>query len=462
MKWSSLLCKTRARELLGGSASARISEETRDEFERDYGRSIFSTPVRRLQDKAQVFPLEPIDAVRTRLTHSLEVSSVARGIASGLARTLMEKLEKPEFSHDIETTAATSGLLHDVGNPPFGHAGEEAIREWFKRRIPGEPKEFAELSDDEREDLLHFEGNAQTLRLLTKLQILSDRYGLNLTAGTLSALCKYTANSLELKNKDRPRSKKKLGYFTSESPIVSKIRDITGTGDARHPIAILVEAADDIVYSVVDIEDGIKKGVIRWSLVRELLDPEVDEIGKELFEECIVGAQKKVGSGKFAATGQNRDEGISQYFRTLVIGKASAAVQKTFMKQYDEIMSGNFNDELLYRSQVGPLYNLLKNKIGVPYVYASKETLRLELLGCEVIHSLMDIFWKADNSANASKFGKKTYALLSKNYRTIYERPDEHVGKLSPTYQKALLITDYICGMTDSFAVNLHNELRNG
>jgi dGTPase len=162
------------------------------------------------------------------------------------------------------------------------------------------------------------------------------------------------------------------------------------------------------------------------------------------------------------ATGQNRDEGISQYFRTLVIGKASAAVQNTFIKHYDEIMSGNFHDELLYRSQVGPLYNLLKNKIGVPYVYASKETLRLELLGCEVIHSLMDIFWKADNSEKASKFGKKTYALLSKNYRTIYEKPDQHVAKLSRTYQKALLITDYICGMTDSFAVNLHNELRNG
>jgi dGTPase len=250
MKWSSLLCKTRVRELLGGSASARISEETGDEFERDYGRSIFSTPVRRLQDKAQVFPLEPIDAVRTRLTHSLEVSSVARGIASGLARALGEtkKLEKPEFSHDIETIAATSGLLHDLGNPPFGHAGEEAIREWFKRRIEDdETKEFADLSENEREDLLNFEGNAQTLRLLTKLQILSDRYGLNLTAGTLSALCKYTASSLELKKKDRPRSKKKLGYFTSESPVISKIQGITGTGDARHPLAILIEAADDIV-----------------------------------------------------------------------------------------------------------------------------------------------------------------------------------------------------------------------
>src|SRR5439155_7299204 len=136
----------------------------------------FCHSVRRLQDKAQVFPLEPIDAVRTRLTHSLEVSSVARGTASWLARALGEngKLEKQEFSHDIETIAATSGLLHDLGNPPFGHTVEEAIREWFRRHITNDDrKEFAELSESEREDLLHFESNAQTLRLLTKLQILS-------------------------------------------------------------------------------------------------------------------------------------------------------------------------------------------------------------------------------------------------------------------------------------------------
>jgi len=395
----------------------------------------------------------------------LEVSSVARGTASGLARALGEngKLEKQEFSHDIETIAATSGLLHDLGNPPFGHAGEEAIREWFRRHITNDDrKEFAELSESEREDLLHFESNAQTLRLLTKLQILSDRYGLNLTAGTLSAVCKYTASSTELKNKDRPRSKKKLGYFTSELPVIVKIREVTGTGDARHPIAIIVEAADDIVYSVVDIEDGIKKGVIRWSLVRELLSPEIERIGKKLFEACLDAAEKKVDSGEFAARGQNRDEGISQYFRTLVIGKASAAVQKAFLNHHDQIMSGTFHDELLYKSEVGPLYHLLKNNVGIPYVYASKETLRLELLGCEVIHSLMDIFWKADNSPKASKFAKKTYALLSKNYRTIFEKPDEHVATLSKTYRKALLITDYICGMTDSFAVNLHNELRHG
>ena len=244
--------------------------------------------------------------------------------------------------------------------------------------------------------------------------------------------------------------------------MIAKIRDVTGTGDSRNPIAILVEAADDIVYSVVDIEDGIKKRVIRWELLKDILKPHVDKIGKELFEACIDAAEKKVDSGEFAPTGQNRDENISQYFRTLVIGKATAAVHKAFLARYDDIMNGKFEDELLYTSDLGPLYDLLKNQIGVPHVYSSKETLRLELLGCEVIHSLMDIFWQADNSPEASDFGKKTYALLSKNYRTIFERPDEHVKTLSPIYQKALLVTDYICGMTDSFAVNLHNELRHG
>jgi dGTPase len=220
MNWDKLLCHDRRR------ITTRQAEETRTEIERDYGRVIFSTPVRRLQDKAQVFPLEQIDAVRTRLTHSLEVSSVARGLAHSVCLALLaDKKITPLQAFDIESMAATCGLVHDLGNPPFGHAGEEAIRDWFRKQN----KKFwtFDTTSDKRyrKDLENFEGNAQTLRLVATLQILSDRTGLNLTSATLSAATKYTASSVEINEKRQ--SKKKLGFFNSE-------RGIYRRGEEKH------------------------------------------------------------------------------------------------------------------------------------------------------------------------------------------------------------------------------------
>jgi len=208
MDWQKLLSTRRVRQLAGGKASEQAPTETRTEIHKDYGRAVFSTPVRRLQDKAQVFPLEPIDAVRTRLTHSLEVSAMARGLANGVCQKLLKlpKVERPHRitpadAYDIETIAATCGLLHDIGNPPFGHFGETAIRDWFHKENLKNPSTLNfdwPQGEALRNDLLNFEGNAQTIRLLSKLQVLSDRFGLNLTAATFSALCKYTASSLEI------------------------------------------------------------------------------------------------------------------------------------------------------------------------------------------------------------------------------------------------------------------------
>ena len=199
MDWRRLLSTKRIRELMGGAPSRRAEGDPRDEFGRDYGRVVFSTPVRRLQDKAQVFPLEEHDAVRTRLTHSLEVASVARDIAEAAVRRLGEAgllKDAAQHVHNIGTIAATCGLIHYLGNPPFGHAGEDAIRDWFRAATSREPA-VSELASSEqlRQDFLKFEGNAQTIRLVGKLQVLADFYGLNLTCATLSAACKYTAAS---------------------------------------------------------------------------------------------------------------------------------------------------------------------------------------------------------------------------------------------------------------------------
>lgn len=455
MTWKQLLCEDRLRQ------TTRQSEERRGEIHRDYGRVIFSTPVRRLQDKAQVFPLETIDTVRTRLTHSLEVSAVARGMANVVAKELLKIGEiTPEWAYDIETIAATCGVIHDIGNPPFGHTGELAIQGWFKNK----PEDFWTFDTSPqqryRKDLETFEGNAQTLRLLATLQILSDRTGLNLTFATLSASLKYTASSVDTDSERQ--SKKKPGFFTSEEGLVGRVREATGTGDARNPITFLVEASDDMVYSVVDVKDGIKKGVISWREVRDILEQHTGTFGTELFADCVVAAEKRIDAAPFPILGRNREEAISNYFRTRVIVRAQDAVLRAFLKNYPSIMAGSYDKELLYDSDVAGLYKTLKNEIGFKRVYNTKETLRLEVLGRNVIRFLMDTFWEAERSEKTRTFPQKIYHLLSQNYRTVFENPTPDEANLPEKYRKALLITDYICGMTDSFALNLRRELQHG
>src|SRR6267154_3764816 len=260
MEWDKLLSKKRVKQLYEGTDPTKQLTDPRSEYERDFGRAVFCTPVRRLQDKAQVFPLERHDAVRTRLTHSNEVSSVARGLAGAAAAWMREEKHiDAEQANAVTAIAATCGLIHDVGNPPFGHAGEDAIRDWFREQQKDDSARFGDLSEQETNDFLKFEGNAQTQRLLSKLQVLADSYGLNLTCATLSASCKYIARSHEASKKG-PHQASKPGYFASENDLINRLRKETETGTARNPIAYLVEASDDIAYSTVDIEDGIKKG----------------------------------------------------------------------------------------------------------------------------------------------------------------------------------------------------------
>jgi len=399
---------------------------------------------------------------------------MARGLANGVGQLLVEKRAVTvEDAYDIETIAATCGLLHDIGNPPFGHFGEDAIRTWFESKQLGLPETAHNFwafdttpTKRLQSDLLNFEGNAQTLRLLSKLQVLSDRNGLNLTAATFSALCKYTAGSPEVLPKDKdgkqrgPQRLKKLGFFTSEQRVVDLVRDETGTGDLRNPISLLVEAADDMVYSVVDIEDAIKKGVVHWRCVkREILNSGIP-LGKKLIKE----AEKYMKESAFPFKPDTQQEGVAQYFRTFLMRDASKALQELFFAKYDQIMDGSYEGELLYdegAGEAGKIYKLLKG-LGPKLVYNAKEVLRLEMLGYRVIHSLLDTFWQATQSKKTKTFGEKAYALMSQNYRMIFELPDADEQKLPDQYRKMLLVTDYICGMTDSYALNLHRELTHG
>lgn len=472
LSWDKLLSDVRIRSFYNGTKPKPKSRpyDPRTEFERDYGRAVFCTPVRRLQDKTQVFPLEPHDAVRTRLTHSLEVSSVARGIARGIGDWLMktEYLDHKNVAA-IETIAATCGLIHDLGNPPFGHAGELAIQEWFQNHAdevfqgpPGD-HDFAEDSQCRR-DFLGFDGNAQTIRLVSRLQVLADPHGLNLTCGTLSAARKYTASSDKIDKGKHEKSK--AGHFASENDVIKHVSDKTETGDMRNPIAFIVEAADDICYSTVDLEDAVKKGVLDWPRLKKLLSDNCED--KQELDKCISDAKEYIDSRKELWPKKLRripDDAYAQMLRTTIIARMVPAVIDTFCGNYEAIMSGDYHHELAEDCSASAIINACK-QVGRDHVYCAKPNVRLEVMGRHIIHELMDIFWEAAREApdsSSKKFPGKIYELMSSNYRNIFESTLQDKNNMLPKrYCQAQLVTDYVSGMTDTFARETHKRLTNG
>lgn len=465
MDWDTLLNADRPRP-------STSTGDHREQFERDYDRAVFSSPVKRLQDKAQVFPLEPHDSVRTRLTHSLEVSSVARGLVRKVCKDFLlpARLLKDGQDRQIEAIAATCGLIHDLGNPPFGHSGEDAIQEWFRKNVTeAELRKLLDNRDELVKDFLLFEGNAQTLRIVAKLQVLADFQGLNLTFGTLSALCKYTASSTEA-GKGDDHAKSKTGYFTSEQDRVRTIREKTGTGDARNPITFLVEAADDIVYSVADIEDGVKKRILSWGELNHLLQNRPESAAAEAIVRKVLE-----GKGAILAPSPNPgdlpDDIHCAAFRTAAINVLVAAAAEVFRQNYDDIMGGNFTGkgkgELVGTGPTAPFVELLK-AIGRTKIYCTHSNLKLELLGRKVIKDLLTLFWEGaselepDKDPKPKKFPGKLQALLSDAYRKVFSHFAKERGDLPIGYHRFQLVTDYVCGMTDSFAKRLHSELTNG
>lgn len=466
MEWKKLLCDER----ISGKPNSKDPNDLRSQFEKDYDRTIFSTPVRRLQDKAQVFVLETHDAVRTRLTHSLEVSTVARDIAHAVAKWILAKAETPitaEQASDIEIIAATCGLVHDLGNPPFGHAGERAIGSWFesnqnKLKLFDFGESLGSARDAQlRNDFLLFEGNAQTIRLISKLQILSNLYGLNPTFGTLSAACKYTAASHQADSESKVHEHNKPGFFASENELIEQVREKTGTGDSRNPITFLVEAADDIVYSTVDVEDAVKKGIIDWSFVDNCLKADVEP---KIYQQLSGKVSRYLDGGELDLSGKKGDEARSQAMRIFAIGILVPLVVESFKTKYDEIMAGEYHGELIKDSSAKSLVKACKT-IGKKHIYCSHETTRLEVMGREIIHDLMDLFWEGATHTKEHRDGKdfpfKIFSLMSENYRTVFQEALKR-GNLPTQYCQMQLVTDYICGMTDTFARTLHQQLQNG
>lgn len=425
----------------------------------------FSAPVRRLADKTQVFPLDKNDSVRTRLTHSHEVSNLARSIGTALAFNFHIAANVKNAKRNLPALLALAGLAHDLGNPPFGHQGEGAIQSWF---ADNQDTVLAILQEEQhRQDFLRFEGNAQGFRLLTRLQLINDDYGLDLTHAALTALMKYPTPSHQVDKKHV--AKKKHGFFASEQHVVNYIHKKTGLAlGVRHPLAYVMEACDDIAYVVLDAEDAVKKGLASFSdLIAFLKNASAND---PLVEKVIKESSKKHAeyqdAGLKLSPAELNDVSM-QRFRVFAIGAMVSSATEAFRKYEADFVAGTVAIPLLEKSTAETLRKTLKS-FSFMHAYKHRSVLEVELQGYNVIRGLMDFFWasivdrvdpKKPASDRKRPFTKFVYSRISENYRRIFENPSEIDGELPMRYRECILLTDMISGMTDSFAVSLYEEL---
>ncbi len=442
MQWEQLLSLKRQ-----GDTSKRLRKEqddTRLGFEVDYDRIIFSSAFRSLQDKTQVIPLSKTDFVHTRLTHSLEVSVVGRSLGRLVGKKIIEKhpyLAEVHGFHmnDFGAIVAAAALAHDIGNPPFGHSGEKAIGEYFKI---GKGQQYkGQLTDKEWQDLIDFEGNANGFNLLTASRP-GIEGGLRISYATLGAFMKYPKESLP-KKPTANIADKKYGFFQADAAFfqdVAKDMDMipNKTGDdigfERHPLAYLVEAADDICYTIIDFEDGINLGLISEDYALEYLIK-------------LVKDNVQVEKYKTLTTKEDR---IS-YLRALAIGSLINDAVNVFIENEEAILAGQYpfalTDKGAYTAQMNDII-----KLSVKNIYQSREVVEKEVMGYRIINTLLDAFCTAYNNkfdGNEGNYDKLILKLL----------PEKFVTNKMSLYDRLLHICHFVSTLTDGNAVLLYNTI---
>lgn len=436
MNWQQLISNKR----FGLEEIHEMRKDDRSEFQRDFDRLIFSAAFRRLQNKTQVFPLPGSIFVHNRLTHSLEVSCVGRSLGDSISNRLLSKHPELVATHVSEIGAIVSAacLAHDLGNPPFGHSGEKAISTYFS-----EGKGLAlkgQLSPMEWEDLTHFEGNANAFRLLTHQFLGRRKGGFVMTYSTLASIVKYPYPSI-LAGK-----KSKFGYFVSEMDDYLKIAEELGIkclsteGEvplyARHPLVFLVEAADDICYQMMDIEDAYKL---------KLLTPRET---KELYQLFLSEKQKARVDEVFRLVSDENEQ--IAYLRATVIGILVKECTKVFMENENSILEGTFEGALIKHINA-PLNEAYKRctQVAVEKIYRSRDVLDIELAGFHVISTLLELMIDAVQSPD------KAYSEL------LINRVSSQYDIKAPTlYGKIQAVLDYISGMTDVYALDLYRKIK--
>lgn len=490
LTWDKLLLSKRFREK---ETVERSSSDKRTPFKKDFDTVCNSTILRRLQDKAQVFPLEQEDYARTRLTHSIETMSVAESIGFHAIDTIknndskylksIDGSEEPNIN-EIPNILKTAALLHDMGNPPFGQLGEKIIGDWFKNNLgnlafnsekqlifntAGEAKETLEFKFKGKyaEDLKHFEGNAQLFRLVTKLSLVVDDKGMNLTFPVMATFIKYPTSSTKI-NKSKLLTKK-IGYFSSEENLYNTINKTLALNNYRHPLAFLLEAADDIAYLTADIEDAHKKGLISLNTIHKYLD---EQKGDDLVDKILQALEEYTNT---ANTMKYKDvEGyVIHRLRVLIKGLMINSMNEAFENVYESIMEENFHQELIEVSSAKCIADILR-KMEKENIYYCKNILESKTRAIAVLTKLLETYvpaivnWQPENDANTDSSNNLLYLSLSENYRYMCEAANEKISNKSSLsekdkeeimFNKILLVTDQISGMTDTHALTIYKML---
>ena len=437
MNWEQLLSLKRQ-----GDTTKRIrkeEDETRLGFEVDYDRIIFSSEFRSLQDKTQVIPLSDSDFVHTRLTHSLEVSVVGRSLGRKVGTKILTKYPHLQATHgyqpnDFGAIVASASLAHDIGNPPFGHSGEKSIGQYFKH---GNGSSFLkDLTKKEYQDLCDYEGNANGFKILTQSRT-GREGGLRLSYATLGAFIKYPKESLPVKPTNNVCDKK-FGIFQSElqifNDVFSELGLIINENKVRHPLAYLVEAADDICYTIIDFEDGINLGLIEEEFALEYL---------------INLVRDSINTSKYNSL-TNKQDRVS-YLRALAINTLINEVVEIFIANEEDILQGSFNSALLDKSKFSAQINDII-KLSVSNIYQSRDVVEKEIAGYNIINKLLDIFITSlNNSENnkASSYDTLTLKLLPKKFNL----------KGANLYNRLIGVCHYISSMSDTQAVITYKKI---
>ncbi|MEE1460944.1 MAG: deoxyguanosinetriphosphate triphosphohydrolase [Segatella copri] len=438
MEWKQLISNKR----FGQEHKHAERHDDRSEFKRDYDRLIFSSAFRRLQNKTQVFPLPGSIFVHNRLTHSLEVASVGMSIGNDISRRVIQK--RPELKdtlvEEIGTIVSAACLAHDLGNPPFGHSGEKAIQTFFSEG-PGQ-KIKSMVSSEFWDDITHFEGNANAFRILTHRFKGRRQGGFVMTYSMLASIVKYPFASSLADNHG------KFGFFASEAESYRKIADELGIfcksapGEplkyARHPLVYMVEAADDICYEIMDIEDSHKLKILSFAETEHLLLSFFDEDIQQKIRQRIIDEEMTDENEKVV------------YMRASVIGKLENECVAAFLAHEEEILAGTFEGSLIdHISERQKKAYKECEKISYSKIYQSKPVLDIELSGYKIMATLMEVFIEA--AVNPSRFySKQLLRRVSSQYDIENENLEERI----------MAVLDYISGMTDIYALDIYQKIK--